>query len=46
MLDFENELKRYKPSLEIGDVEDEIKRENVKDFKALIEEILEKQKEG
>ena len=32
MLDFEEELKRFRPSLEIGEVEDAIGREDLTDM--------------
>ena len=36
MLDFEEELKRFKPSLEVGEVEDAIVREDLTDLTDLM----------
>ncbi|MGN0159105.1 MAG: hypothetical protein ACI39W_08220 [Brotaphodocola sp.] len=36
MLDFEEELKRFKPSLEVGEVEDAIVKEDVTDMTDLM----------
>lgn len=45
MLDFEEELSRFKPSLEVGDVEDAIKREDLTDMTDLMVELLKDRKE-
>lgn len=45
MLDFEKELSRFKPSLEVGDVEDAIKKEDLTDMTDLMVELLKDRKE-
>lgn len=40
MLDFEEELKRFRPSLEVGEVEDAIGREDLTDMTDLMMELL------
>ena len=40
MLDFEEELSRFKPSLEVGDVEEAIKKEDLTDMTDLMVELL------
>ncbi|MCD8224818.1 MAG: hypothetical protein LUC99_08260 [Clostridiales bacterium] len=40
MLDFEEELKRFRPSLEVGEVEDAIRREDITDMTDLMVELL------
>lgn len=45
MLDFEEELSRFKPSLEVGDVEDAIKKEDLTDLTDLMMELLKDRKE-
>lgn len=45
MLDFEEELNRFKPSLEVGDVEDAIKKEDLTDMTDLMVELLKDRKE-
>ncbi len=45
MLDFEEELSRFKPSLEVGDVEDAIKKEDLTDMTDLMVELLKDRKE-
>lgn len=45
MLDFEEELKRFQPSLEVGQVEDAIRREDLTDMTDLMVELLHKEKE-
>lgn len=40
LLDFEEELKRFRPSLEIGDVEDAIGKEDLTDMTDLMVELL------
>ena len=41
MLNFEEELKRFRPSLEIGNVEDAIGKEDMTDMTDLMTELLE-----
>ncbi len=45
MLDFEEELSRFKPSLEVGDVEEAIKKEDLTDMTDLMVELLKDRKE-
>lgn len=45
MLDFEEELARFQPSIEVGDVEEEIKREDLTDVSDLIVTMLKDRKE-
>lgn len=45
MLDFEEELNRFKPSLEVGEVEDAIKKEGLTDMTDLMVELLKDRKE-
>lgn len=45
MLDFEEEIKRFKPSLEVGEVEDAIVREDLTDMTDLMVELLKSKKE-
>ena len=40
MLNFEEELKKFRPSLEIGNVEDAIGREDMTDMTDLMTELL------
>ena len=40
MLDFEEEINRFKPSLEVGDVEDAIGKEDLTDMTDLMMECL------
>ena len=40
MLDFEEELKRFRPSPEIGNVEDAIRKEDLTDMTDLMMELL------
>lgn len=43
MLDFEEELKNFKPSLEISAVEDSIVKSDISDLNDIMMEILRKQ---
>ena len=45
MLDFEEELKRFRPSLEIGELEDAICREDLTDMTDLMVELLRESRE-
>lgn len=45
MLDFEEELSRFKPSLEVGDVEEAIKKEDLTDMTDLMMMLLKEKKE-
>ena len=40
MLDFEEEISRFKPSLEVGEVEDNIVKEDLTDMTDLMMELL------
>ncbi len=40
MIDFEEELKKYKPSMEIEDAEDEIYHRDMTDMMDILEEML------
>lgn len=45
MLDFETEITRFKPSLEVGEVEEAIVREDLTDMTDLMIEFLKGSKE-
>ncbi len=45
MLDFEEELKRFRPSPEIGNVEDAIRKEDLTDMTDLMMELLRDKRE-
>lgn len=45
MLDFEEELKRFKPSLEVGSVEDAIVNEDLTDLTDLMMQQMKGEKE-
>lgn len=45
MLDFEEEISRFKPSLEVGEVEDAIQKEDLTDMSDLMVELLKGRKE-
>lgn len=45
MLDFEEELSRFKPSLEVGEVEEAIKKEDMTDMTDLMMMLLKEKKE-
>lgn len=45
MLDFEEEIKRFRPSLEVGEVEDAIVKEDVTDMTDLMVELLKRKGE-
>ncbi len=44
MLDFDEELKRFKPSLEIEEIEDAVYREDMSDMADLIKEVIDQTK--
>ena len=46
MLNFEEELKKFKPSLEVEDLEKAVYDENLTDMTDIIREIMEKSKQG
>ena len=43
MLNFEEELRRFKPSLEIDEVEDELIRSDITDAQDILFELLKKE---
>lgn len=43
MLDFEEELKRFKPSVEVANIEDEILNVDIIDAKDVLYKLLEKE---
>ncbi|MCI6887259.1 MAG: hypothetical protein MR868_08425 [Lachnospiraceae bacterium] len=45
MLDFEEEIRRFQPSLEVGEVEDAIVKEDLTDMTDLMVELLKSKKE-
>lgn len=45
MLDFEEELKRFRPSLEVGAVEEAIGKEDITDMTDLMVELLHRKEE-
>ncbi|MCI9008995.1 MAG: hypothetical protein HFI13_12905 [Lachnospiraceae bacterium] len=45
MLDFEEELKKFRPSLEIDQVEDTVYNNNLSDVTDLMDEMLREMKE-
>ena len=45
MIDFEEELKRFRPSLEIGNVEDAIGKNDLTDMTDLMMELIKERKE-
>ena len=44
MLDFEEELKRFKPSLEVEDIEDAVYQEEMTDVMDLLNKVMDQQK--
>ena len=40
MLDFEEELKKFKPSLEVEDIEDAVYQEDLSDMTDLLREVM------
>jgi len=43
MIDFDEELKKFKPSLEISEVEDDVVKSDISDINDIIMELLRKQ---
>ena len=43
MLNFEEELRRFKPSLQIDEVEEEIMKTDIRDAKDILFELLQKE---
>ena len=44
MLDFEEELKKFKPSLEVEDIEDAVYQEETTDVMDLLNKVMDQQK--
>ena len=44
MLDYEEELKKFKPSLEVEEIEDAVYQEDLTDVTDLLKEAMEQQK--
>ena len=44
MLDFEEELKQFKPSLEVEDIEDAVYQEEMTDVMDLLNKVMDQQK--
>ena len=44
MLDFEEELKKFKPSLEVEEIEDAVYQEDLSDVTALLKQIMDQMK--
>ena len=44
MLDFEEELKKFKPSLEVEEIEDAVYQEDLSDVTDLLKQILDQKK--
>ena len=41
MLDYEEELKKFKPSLEVEDIEDPVYQEDLSDMTDLLKQVME-----
>ena len=44
MLDFDEELKKFKPSLEVEDIEDAVYQEDLSDMTDLLREVMDQTK--
>ena len=44
MLDFEEELKKFKPSLEVEEIEDAVYQEDLSDVTELLKQIMDQKK--
>ncbi|MDM8236498.1 MULTISPECIES: hypothetical protein [Lachnospiraceae] len=44
MLDFEEELKKFKPSLEVEEIEDAVYQEDLSDVTDLLKQIMDQKK--
>ena len=42
MLDFDEELRKFKPSLEVEDIEDAVYQEDLSDMSDLLRDVMEK----
>ena len=44
MLDYEEELKKFKPSLEVDDIENAVYQEDLKDMTDLLKQVMDQKK--
>ncbi|HJA12128.1 MAG TPA: hypothetical protein H9799_04130 [Candidatus Mediterraneibacter merdipullorum] len=44
MLDYEEELKKFKPSLEVGEIEDAVYQEDLSDMTDLLKQVMDQKK--
>ncbi len=44
MLDYEEELKKFKPSLEVEDIEDAVYQEDLSDMTDLLKQVMDQKK--
>ena len=44
MLDYEEELKKFKPSLEVDDIEDAVYQEDLTDMTDLLKQVMDQKK--
>lgn len=44
MLDYEEELKKFKPSLEVEDIEDAVYQEDLSDMTDLLRQVMDQKK--
>lgn len=44
MLDYEEELKKFKPSLEVDDIENTVYQEDLTDMTDLLKQVMDKKK--
>ena len=44
MLDFEEELKKFKPSLEVDDIEDAVYQEDLSDVSDFLKQVMDQSK--
>ena len=45
MLDYEEELKKFKPSLEVEDIEEAVYKEDLTDVKDLLKQVMDQTKQ-
>ena len=45
MLDYEEELKKFKPSLEVEDIEEAVYKEDLTDVKDLLKQVMDQAKQ-
>lgn len=46
MLDYEKELKKFKPSLEVEDIEEAVYQEDLSDMSDLLKQVMDKTSKG